>query len=62
MNQSMGQFQIERRAELAQWPITRATAVPTNGKGSRGNTAHLNLTKPMPTTPRPSISIPARRK
>lgn len=38
-----------------------ATAVKTNGIGSKGNTAHLNLTTPIKLQPYPPIAIPARK-
>jgi hypothetical protein len=43
MTETMVQFQTRRRDELRKWPRDRATGTPTNGVGSRGNTAHLNL-------------------
>ena len=43
MTESMTIFQFRRRQELRANPRTAATAVPTAGKGSRGNTAHLFL-------------------
>lgn len=48
MNQSVLQFQLQRRLELQRFPRTVATGSPTKGIGIRGNTDHLNLTEPMP--------------
>jgi hypothetical protein len=47
---SMIEHQIRRREEL-QRGYPPATPVPTGGKGSRGNTGHLNLDKPLLTAP-----------
>lgn len=43
MTETMVQFQTERRIALINGSAP-ATGTPTNGVGSRGNTAHLNFT------------------
>lgn len=59
-------FMLQRREELRQWraggffrmartlnfPLPPATACPTNGEGSRGNTSHLYLGH-RPLAPKP---------
>lgn len=45
--ESMIQYQERRREELRLMPHSVATAVRTNGEGSKGNQYHLNLTENM---------------
>jgi len=58
---SMVEFQNQRRVELANG-APRATAIPTGGVGSHGNTSHINWHKPIVLAPYPSIRIPPRQK
>lgn len=48
---NMIEHQIRRREELRINPRDVAKPTPTGGKGSHGNTGHLNLDRPMPTAP-----------
>ena len=48
----MIQFILQRREELQRFPKSVATASPTYGIGSQGNTGHLYLGH-RPVSPRP---------
>lgn len=62
MNEGMIAFQVRRREELKHMPFTRATGTETNGIGSRGNTQHLNLTRPLIGWGSGFNAIPPRKK